>query len=75
MVMKEFILIVDDDNRYLSREVGRIREEGFGGTMELRGDDELTWLCAAINEMSLQLREKEEREWIVNTFLNLSEVS
>lgn len=47
---------------YLSREVGRIREEGFGGTMELRGDDELTWLCAAINEMSLQLREKEERE-------------
>lgn len=62
MVMKEFILIVDDDNKYLSREVGRIREEGFGGTMELRGDDELTWLCAAINEMSLQLREKEERE-------------
>ena len=47
---------------YLSREVERIKEEGFGGTMELQGDDELTQLCAAINEMSLQLREKEERE-------------
>ncbi len=47
---------------YLSREVERIKEEGFGGTMELQGDDELTQLCAVINEMSLQLREKEERE-------------
>ncbi len=30
--------------------------------MELQGDDEITLLCAVINEMSVQLREKEERE-------------
>lgn len=47
---------------YLSREIQKIREEGFGGSMELRGDDEITQLCAVINEMSVQLREKEERE-------------
>ncbi len=47
---------------YLSQEIERIREEGFGETMKLQGDDEITQLCAAINEMSVQLREKEERE-------------
>ena len=47
---------------YLSQEIQKIREEGFGRTMELRGDDEITRLCAVINEMSVQLREKEERE-------------
>ncbi len=47
---------------YLSREIQKIREEGFGRTMELQGDDEITQLCAVINEMSVQLREKEERE-------------
>ena len=47
---------------YLSREIQKIREEGFGRTMELQGDDEITRLCAVINEMSVQLREKEERE-------------
>ena len=47
---------------YLSQEIQKIREEGFGRTMELQGDDEITQLCAVINEMSVQLREKEERE-------------
>ncbi len=47
---------------YLSGEIQKIREEGFGRTMELQGDDEITRLCAVINEMSVQLREKEERE-------------
>ncbi len=47
---------------YLSREIQKIREEGFGRSMELQGDDEITQLCAVINEMSVQLREKEERE-------------
>ena len=47
---------------YLSREIRLIREEGFGRVMELRGDDEITQLCAGINEMSLQLKEKEESE-------------
>lgn len=47
---------------YLSREIQLIREEGFGRVMELRGDDEITQLCASINEMSLQLKEKEEME-------------
>lgn len=47
---------------YLSQEIQKIREEGFGRSMELQGDDEITQLCAVINEMSVQLREKEERE-------------
>ncbi len=47
---------------YLSQEIQKIREEGFGRSMELKGDDEITQLCAVINEMSVQLREKEERE-------------
>lgn len=47
---------------YLSREIQLISEEGFGRVMELQGDDEITWLCAHINEMSIQLKEKEELE-------------
>ncbi len=47
---------------YLSQEIQKIRDEGFGRSMELQGDDEITQLCAVINEMSVQLREKEERE-------------
>lgn len=47
---------------YLSQEIQKIREEGFGRSMELQGDDEITQLCTVINEMSVQLREKEERE-------------
>lgn len=47
---------------YLSQEICKIREEGFGRSMELQGEDEITRLCAVINEMSIQLREKEERE-------------
>lgn len=47
---------------YLSQEIQKIREEGFGRSMELQGDDEITQLCAVINEMSIQLKEKEERE-------------
>ena len=47
---------------YLSQEIQKIREEGFGRTMELQGEDEITQLCAVINEMSVQLREKDERE-------------
>ena len=47
---------------YLSQEIQKIREEGFGRRMELQGDDEITQLCAVINDMSVQLREKEERE-------------
>lgn len=47
---------------YLSQEIQKIREEGFGRSMELQGDDDITRLCAVINEMSVQLREREERE-------------
>ena len=47
---------------YLSQEIQLIREEGFGRTMELQGNDEITELCASINEMSVQLSEKQELE-------------
>lgn len=47
---------------YLSQEIQLIREEGFGRTMELQDSDEITELCASINEMSVQLSEKQELE-------------
>ncbi|MCR1949924.1 HAMP domain-containing histidine kinase [Clostridium sp. DSM 100503] len=47
---------------YISKEVKKIKSEGFGRTIELRGKDELTELCMSINEMSLELKERIENE-------------
>lgn len=48
--------------KFLSSEVKVIKDEGFGKTIEVRGQDELAELCSSINNMSLELREKIENE-------------
>lgn len=48
--------------KYISKEVKKIKSEGFGRTIELRGKDELTELCMSINEMSLELKQRIENE-------------
>ena len=48
--------------KFLSSEVKVIRDEDFGKTIEVRGQDELAELCSSINNMSLELREKIDNE-------------
>ena len=47
--------------KFLSSEVKVIKDEDFGKTIEVRGQDELAELCSSINNMSLELREKIEQ--------------
>lgn len=48
--------------KFLSSEVKVIKNEDFGKTIEVRGQDELAELCSSINNMSLELREKIDNE-------------
>lgn len=48
--------------KFLSSEVKVIKDEDFGKTIEVRGQDELAELCSSINNMSLELREKIDNE-------------
>ncbi|BBF43078.1 sensory transduction protein kinase [Lachnospiraceae bacterium KM106-2] len=48
--------------QYISEQVKKIELEGFGQTIEVRGNDELTDLSKGINLMSVKLREKIEQE-------------
>ena len=48
--------------KFLSSEVKVIKDEDFGKTIEVRGQDELAELCISINNMSLELREKIDNE-------------
>lgn len=48
--------------KYLTEEVKVIKDEGFGKTIEVRGEDELAELCYSINEMSMELRKKIDNE-------------
>ncbi|MDO5292942.1 MAG: HAMP domain-containing sensor histidine kinase [bacterium] len=48
--------------RYISEEVKNIELNGFGQTMEVRGQDELAQLSEGINTMSVKLKEKQEKE-------------
>ena len=48
--------------KFLSSEVKVIKDEDFGKTIEVRGQDELAVLCSSINNMSLELREKIDNE-------------
>ncbi|MBE5963059.1 MAG: HAMP domain-containing histidine kinase [Lachnospiraceae bacterium] len=47
---------------YISGEVEKMEEEGFGHTIEVKGSDELAGLSRRINSMSLTLKEKQEQE-------------
>lgn len=51
--------------KFLTKEVKRIKDNGFGKTIEVKGNDELAQLCDSINNMSLELGEKIENEKIM----------
>ncbi|MFU7515831.1 sensor histidine kinase [Clostridium sp. HCS.1] len=60
-----YVLLVNRKVKYikfLTNEVKIIKEEGFGKTIKVKGDDELAELCMSINDMSLELGEKIENE-------------
>jgi len=46
----------------ISRDIKKIRSEGFGRKIPVYGNDELADLCISINEMSEELLRKEENE-------------
>lgn len=48
--------------KYLTKEVNVIKEEGFGKTIKVKGEDELAQLCRSINNMSIELGEKIKNE-------------
>lgn len=48
--------------KYLTKEVKVIKEEGFGKTIKVVGEDELAELCRSINDMSVELGQKIENE-------------
>lgn len=48
--------------RFLTIEVKKIKKEGFGKTIEVKGGDELADLCKSINDMSLELGARIQRE-------------
>lgn len=60
-----FILLLNRKVKYikfLTKEVKTIKEEGFGKTIKVKGEDELAELCMSINNMSIELAEKIENE-------------
>ena len=60
-----FILLVNRKVKYikyLTKEVRVIKDEGFGKTIKVEGEDELSELCKSINNMSVELGEKIENE-------------
>lgn len=48
--------------KYMTKGVKEIKEEGFGKTLEVKGKDELGELCESINDMSIELRKKIDKE-------------
>ena len=60
-----FVFLVNRKVKYikfLTTEVKKIKKEGFGKTIEVRGGDELADLCKSINDMSLELGDRRQRE-------------
>ncbi len=63
-----FLVLVNRKVKYikfLTREVKVIKDNGFGKTIEVRGNDELSELCQSINSMSLELGEKIKNEKLI----------
>lgn len=48
--------------KYMTKGVKEIKYEGFGKTLEVKGKDELGELCESINDMSIELRKKIDKE-------------
>lgn len=65
MFLTTFVLLVNRKVTYikfLTKEIKAIKNEGFGKTIKVKGDDELAELCKSINNMSVEIGEKIENE-------------
>lgn len=51
--------------KYITREVKKIEAEGFGKTIDVQGNDELSELSQSINRMSSKLKEQIEKERLI----------
>lgn len=51
--------------KYITREVKKIEAEGFGKTIDVKGNDELSELSQSINRMSSKLKEQIEKERLI----------
>lgn len=51
--------------KFLTKEVKVIKDNGFGKTIAVKGEDELAELCESINDMSVELGEKIKNEKII----------
>ena len=60
-----FVALVNRKVKYIksiTKEVKVIKDEGFGKTIEVKGNDELAELSKSINDMSIELRQKIDNE-------------
>lgn len=60
-----FVALVNRKVKYIksiTKEVKVIKNEGFGKTIEVKGNDELADLSKSINDMSIELRQKIDNE-------------
>lgn len=48
--------------KFLTKEVKKLESNGFGTVIEVRGKDELAQLCESINSMSVELKERIDKE-------------
>lgn len=51
--------------KYITKEVKKIEAEGFGRTIDVKGNDELSQLSQSINRMSSKLKEQIEKERLI----------
>lgn len=51
--------------KYITKEVKKIEAEGFGKTIDIKGNDELSELSQSINRMSSKLKEQIEKERLI----------
>lgn len=51
--------------KYITMEIKKIENEGFGRTLNIRGNDELSELSKSINRMSTKIKEQKEREKLI----------
>ncbi len=51
--------------KYITKEIKKIEAEGFGRTIDVKGNDELSELSQSINRMSSKLKEQIENERLI----------
>lgn len=56
--------------KYIALEIKKIEEEGFGRTLKVKGNDELSELSKSINKMSTKIKEQRDYEKIIENNKN-----